>query len=229
MTTLIRRELPIKAKVVDQGQGIVEYVASDETKDSYSEVIRANGWRFDQFEKNAPFVDSHDYSNIENLLGKVIDYRVEGKQLIETVQWAIDVPTNQKARIGWDMTRAGYLCAVSVGFRPTRMATKWDNDPASYQQQMKELGNPDGVRAVYIEQQQIELSACIIGANPNALANMGKAYKAGAITDDDLRFLSAELAKRTASPTHLGHVDEQAEARAQDEFLRKFNAVLKRL
>lgn len=229
MTTLIRRELPIKAKVIDQGQGIVEYIASNEAKDSYNEIIRANGWRFSQFAKNAPFVDSHDYSNIENLLGKVIEYKVVGNQLIETVQWAIDVPSNQKARIGWDMTRAGYLCAVSVGFRPTKYATKWDNDPAMYGQQMKELGNPVGVQVVYIEQEQIELSACIIGANPDALVNVGKSYKAGAITDDDVRFLSAELAKRTASSTSLGHVQEQAEARARDEFLRKFNAVLKRL
>jgi hypothetical protein len=229
MSLIIRRELPIQARILDQGQGIVEYVASDETKDSYAEVIRASGWMFDQFAKNSPFVDSHDYSNIENLLGKVIDYRVEGKQLIETVQWAIDVPTNQKARIGWDMTRAGYLCAVSVGFRPVQMATKWDNDPTIYGQQMKELGNPEGVRAVYIRQQQIELSSCIIGANPNALLNMGKAFKAGAITDDDVLFISAELAKRTAFSTQLGHVEEQAEARARDEFLRKFNAVVSRL
>jgi hypothetical protein len=94
---------------------------------------------------------------------------------------------------------------------------------------MNQLGKPEGVRAVYIEQQQIELSSVVIGANPNALLNMGKAYKAGAITDDDLTYLSAQLAMRNSPSTTFGHVDEQAEARAQDEFMRKFNAVLNRL
>ena len=68
-------------------------------------------------------MDSHDYSTIGKCLGKVIDFRVEGAQLIERVQWAIDVPENQLAQIGWKMTEAGYLKAVSVGFFPVKYVT----------------------------------------------------------------------------------------------------------
>jgi hypothetical protein len=56
MNKLIRTIHP-EVKVVDASKGIVDYVASDESVDSYREIIRANGWKFTNFKKNAPFVD----------------------------------------------------------------------------------------------------------------------------------------------------------------------------
>ena len=229
----IRRELAVTARVVDAASGLVEYVASDESMDSYREVIRVNGWKFDRFQKNAPFVDSHRYDSVDCLLGKVVDFSVKGRQLIETVQWAIDVPSNQRARIGWDMTRAGYLKAVSVGFIPTRMTSKWDSDKTLWLQQLKELGlhEEDGVRAIYVEQQQIELSAVVIGANPNALLNVGKAFKAGVLSDADLQFLSGEVARRefpASSAPAPAHADE-AQAQARRRFLDKLEQITLKL
>ena len=100
-TSPLRRTLHPEIRILDAKQGVCEYVASDETLDSYSEIIMARGWKFDQFQKNAPFVDSHDYSDISKLLGKVVDYKIDGKSLVETVQWAIDVPENAMAQLGW--------------------------------------------------------------------------------------------------------------------------------
>jgi hypothetical protein len=54
------------------------------------------------------------------------------------------------------------------------------------------------VRTVYIKQKQIELSACIIGANPNALA---KAYRAGCLSEEDLDKLSRTIAKSKVAAT----------------------------
>jgi hypothetical protein len=177
------RTLHPEVEIVDSATGIVEYIASDESLDSYREIIRADGWRFNAFVKNSPFVDSHDYSTIEKCLGKVIDFQVRAGQLVETVQWAIDVPENKLAQIGWKMTQAGYLKAVSVGFYPTRCLVPGDG--REWQEQLSELGisAADAPRCIYVEQEQVELSCCIIGANPNALA---KSYKAGALTDADL-------------------------------------------
>lgn len=188
----LRRTIYPTARVMDAKAGLVEYVASDETPDSYREVIRVSGWKFDMFRKNAPFVDSHNYEALECLLGAVTDFkceRVNGKPaLVETVKWAIDVPENKAAQLGFKMTEAGYLKAVSVGFWPMKTVSKWDADPAGYQQQLLQLGlsGTDAPRAIYLEQQQVELSACILGANPNALA---KAYKADLIKEEDLDFL----------------------------------------
>lgn len=230
----LRREIHPEVRIIDAGAGICEYIASDETLDSYREVIRVNGWQFDRFAKNAPFPDSHNYSSIDRLMGKVIDWRIAGGQLIERVQWALGIG-NDLAELGWKMTVAGYLKAVSVGFFPTRYATKWDSDLTDFSQQMKELeltvDQATQVNCVYIQQQQIELSACIIGANPNALAKslrkIGKAYKGGVITDQDVETFSRKIAQaKTALPAADSAVASKALRRKQAAILAEIGRML---
>jgi hypothetical protein len=187
----IRRTIHPETRVIDAAQGTVEYVASDETVDSYKEVIRSKGWRFTHFSKNSPFVDSHKYDSVEDQLGRVIDFGVTKGRLVETVQWAIDVPENRLAQLGFAMTKAGYSKAVSVGFWPVKSVSKWDTDLSGYRSEIEKMGldDKDGPKTIYLEQEQIELSAVVIGANPNALA---RAFKACVLTDDDLEFLSTQ-------------------------------------
>lgn len=226
-TTTLRRAINVEIKMVDAAKGIVDYIASDETLDYYNEIIRADGWKFTKFARNAPFVDSHDYSSITKQVGRVVDFRVEGKQLIERVQWAKDVPENQLAQLGWKMTEAGFLKAVSVGFQPVRFVTHWDADPTGWREQLAQVGKheEDGVRVIYVTQEQLELSAVIIGANPNALA---KAYKAGALSDSDLEKISEENAlRRTAYATVDPAIVALARQRDQDAFLGELTKQVK--
>lgn len=186
MSAPLTRTITPKTRVLDAAKGLVEYIASDETLDSYREIIRADGWRFDErFESNPVFVDSHSYFGIADVLGKAVEWRVEGGKLIEVIQWAIDVEENHLARLGFQMTAKGYLKAVSVGFIPTRMVHRHDDDFTAVADAMKVAGEArDKVRTIYYEQQQIELSACVIGANPSALA---KAFGAGDVSADLLK------------------------------------------
>jgi hypothetical protein len=227
-----RRTLHPQIRVIDANTGTVEYIASDESLDSYREIVLASGWRFDRFAKNAPFVDSHNYESIDCLLGRVVDYNVTGKRLVETVKWAIDVPANTLAQKGFAMTQAGYLKAVSVGFMPTRAVTRYDSDPRPYTEVCADLDLDPTDRdvapsVIYQEQQQIELSACIIGANGNAVA---KSYKAGILTDADLELLSALQAKRetAASTDDPAHV-EAARERARTGFLVEYQTLIAKL
>lgn len=194
--TPIRRSISVTPRILNEEQGTVEFVASDASIDSYNEIIRAEGWRFSRFSKNAPFVDSHDYSSIEKLLGQVIDWRIEKGQLIETVKYA-----RQPGTVGewaFKMVRDGFLKAVSVGFVPLRMVDKWNNRPDELAAALADLKlapeDAARIRAVYLEQEQIELSQCVIGANPNALA---RAYKAGSLTEQDIDGLAAMFAATT--------------------------------
>lgn len=228
MKKLIRTIHP-EIRVLDNAKGLVEYVASDESVDSYREIIRADGWRFNLFSKNAPFVDSHDYGTLEKLLGSVVDFKIVGKKLVETVQWAVDVADNKLAQLGWKMTAAGYLKAVSVGFFPTKMVTRWDSDQSGYLAELTSLNlKPEqGIRAIYQEQEQIELSACIIGANPNALA---KSYKAGVIDDADLDLLSQAATKRETDNPATDPADAVlSRQRARTAFLVEIQTKIKSL
>ena len=192
------RALSVVPKIISEEQGLVDYVASNETLDCYNEVIAVSGWRFTRFARNAPFVDSHDYWTIKKLLGEVVSARIEGKNLVERVRWAKDVEENELAKLGWKMTVGGFLKAVSVGFIPVRYVR---NGADGWTQALQALGiKPEDaatIRWIYLEQEQIELSSCIIGANPDALA---KSFAAGCIddadlasvgfTDDDMHFLT---------------------------------------
>src|ERR1017187_4101398 len=120
---MIRRTIYPKSTVLDENAGLVEYVASDESLDADGEIMRAKGARFDRFRRNAPFVNNHRYDSIEHCLGKVVDFKVDGDRVVETAQWAIDVPENRMAQLGFKMTEAGYLKAVSIGFLPEAALT----------------------------------------------------------------------------------------------------------
>ena len=244
---LMQRTIYPEVSVTDDKAGICQYIASDETIDRAQEVIRANGWRFDNMEKNAPFVDSHRYGSLENQVGKVLSGTVEGSRLIETVQWAIDVPENRLANLGWAMTKAGYLKGVSVGVVAAKVLTRLAPDNYSedwggatvmnantrdgkiaWRLQEQETGQDlSKCQTIYLEQQQHELSVCIVGCNPNAVA---KSYKAGLLTDSDLEMLSIEYAKReTANSTAEPAVVEKARQRARTVFLMGLEHKIKRL
>jgi hypothetical protein len=184
MSDQLRRNLSITARILSEADGTVEYIASDSTLDSYNESVLTSGWKFTLFAKNAPFVDSHNYWSIESLLGKVESARVENNQLIERVKWAKDVEENKLARLGWKMTVGGFLKAVSVGFRVIKQAfpsdTQW---PTLVSQAGLTPDQAAQCRRIFIEQEQLELSACILGANPAAVA---KAYQEGCLKDSDL-------------------------------------------
>lgn len=179
-----RRTLSVETRILNEGEGLVEYIASDASLDSYGESILPEGWRFDRFAKNAPFVNSHNYGSIEHLLGRVESWRVEGKQLINVVRWAIDVQDSHLIRLGWKLTLGKYLRAVSVGFDPLRWISRGQDGWAENLQRAG-LNEEDAGRCwrIWLEQQQIELSACIIGANPSAVA---KAVADGKVTGGDL-------------------------------------------
>lgn len=192
--SILRRTIHPEIRVIDAKTGLVEYVASDESLDSYNEIVKASGARFNRFQKNAPFVDSHNYDSIDCLLGKVVDFVVSGRRVVETAQWAIDagLPDDHLANIGWKMTVAGYLKAVSIGFMPISYISKWDSNPSQFQNELAAMQIATGtdVRTIYTEWEQLELSACIIGANANAVAQIGKAYEAGVLSDANINHLS---------------------------------------
>ena len=222
----IHREIHPEIRVLDEKAGLVEYVASDETLDHHREIIKAAGWRFNYFAKNAPFVDSHDYGTIDKLLGTVVDFRVEGRRLIETVKWARDVEENRLARIGFAMTAAGHLKAVSVGFIPVKWVDQWSNGGADMAREAAALGLASEVsqrvRTIYLEQEQIELSACIIGANPSAVA---RAFKDGAIGESEIEVLAQKFSEVQAEETARVADEVAAAARAEEQrraWLRKF-------
>lgn len=231
MNSKLIRTIHPEIRIVDASKGIVDYVASDETLDYYREIIRAAGWRFTNFRRNAPLVDSHDYSTVERLLGKVTDFRVENGQLIERAQFAIDVVEQPLARLAWRLVETGYLKACSVGFMPVRTVSRWD-DAGAWADAVKLLGldadTTAKARVIYLEQEQMELSVCIIGANPTAVA---KAYKGGVMNDDDMSLIETisevKDGRRSATGAYTPDRAPVARGRGRAAWLREIKSKLK--
>jgi hypothetical protein len=178
------RTIHPEVKVLDASKGLVEYVASDESLDGHNEIVLSKGWKFTRFRKNAPFLNSHNSWSIDDQLGKVLSADVTDGQLIEQVQWAIDVEENKLAKLGFRMTEAGYLKAVSVGFYATKSAYRGSEHWADVVKEAKlDTETAAQVRRIFQEQEQFELSSVVIGSNPNALA---KAFEDGCVSEEEL-------------------------------------------
>ena len=148
---------------------VIDFWASDATLDRSQEVIAAAGWQLDNYRRNPVFQNAHNYSNIFFTLGRALITEVRGERLFQRVLFATGI--NPMARLAYDMYRAGFLNAVSVGFLPLRWENGTDKTPW---------------RRRHLQQELLELSAVSVPANPNALA---LALKAGAIEKSDLRDL----------------------------------------
>ncbi len=190
------REIDVTVKTLDAKRGVVRYIASDATIDSYGELIDPAGWKFDgRWATNKPICKAHSYDP-EDLLGKGIYTAVEGGKLIIDAQFAIE--ESPLAAFVFRMVDGGFMPACSVGFRPVRYAFSW-GDPQTWQDALKyaiskfsltpeQVGTLDGI---YLEQQLSELSPCVLGANPNALAQVAKAYGEKQLSEEDFRRLAA--------------------------------------
>lgn len=209
----------VVARVLDATKGIVRYVASDATLDGYNEIVDVRGWEFTDFDRNPVVLDSHTYTGISNIVGKVVRHKIVGGQLIEDVQFAIDVPSNAVARLAYDMVAAEYLKACSVGFRPTRLVSKWrSSDTDELAAAVAALGlNADTaarVEVIYLKQRQIELSVCPIGANPNALS---KAHQDGAVSDEGLERIARLQIEKISRQLHHTETGSSSAFPADDE------------
>jgi len=147
-----------EVRAVDPLSRTMTVVASDESVDRFGEVVRASGWLLDNYRKNPVVPWAHDYSRPP--VGRALDVRVAGRQLIATIQFA----DHEFAEEVFRLYRDGYLHAVSVGFVPL----EWHTEAI------------DGrtVR-VYDRQELLEISCVVVPANPEALVAVYRALSEG--------------------------------------------------
>ena len=119
--------------------GPVTFVASDETEDRMGDVIAADGWELEAYQRNPVFLWAHDYTRAP--VGRAVWTGVEGKRLLTAVVFA---PT-PFAREVETLYRQGFLRAVSVGFRAKAFAFRASS------------GGGEGVR--FTRQELVEVSA----------------------------------------------------------------------
>ncbi len=121
-------------------------VASTEDIDRSWEIIKANGWKRDNFMKNPVIIANHIYK-IENIVGKALSIYVKDNQLIIE---GVFSSSNPLGVLLADLYEEGMIKSVSVGFIPT----KRDKDNTK----------------IITEAELLELSFVAVPCNPNALS-----------------------------------------------------------
>jgi hypothetical protein len=127
------------------------FVASEESEDRMGDIIEVNGWKLDDYKKNPVFMFIHQHSVAP--LGTVPKVWVEGKQLLNTVDWDEADPLASFVKGKYERN---VMRAVSVGFRPIEFEMVDDKKGmfGAYRFKASEL---------------LEISAVPIPAHPKAL------------------------------------------------------------
>jgi len=135
----------------------IKFVASNEEKDRYGDIVRAAGWVLDHFKNNPVLLFGHNSRDLP--IGKVSDISVQGTALVATAEF-MPASMNEKAESIFQMLKAGFLNAVSVGFKPLMKPN-----------QIKDPGTNEWTGGYeFIKQELLELSVVPVPALPGALA-----------------------------------------------------------
>lgn len=114
---------------------------------------------------------SHWWDNGEPpVIGKVIDWSIDEKGLLVTVQFA----RGGVADLYWMRYAEGFMRAFSVGFRPTKIEKRQREDKS-------------GEFVVFLEVELYEISAVAVPSNPEALCTKDAPGPATLIEHDDIR------------------------------------------
>lgn len=142
-------------KAVAEGDGPIEFVASEESDDRAGDLVRADGWDLAAFKRNSVMPWSHDYRLPP--IGRWQKVHVDGKQLLGVAVFDRNDPFAAQIESKY---RTKFLNAVSVGFRPLEFLEREESK-----------SNPNPFRRGYEfkRQELLEISAVSVPMHPKAL------------------------------------------------------------
>lgn len=146
-------QMGITVKSVNKELGTLEAIFSTQDTDRHGDIVIQAGWDLTNFNLNPVILNSHNYGDATEVIGKASNIRLEDEKLVGTITFAIK--ENPKAKVIFDLYAGGFLNAFSVGFIPREF--KKNND-----------GTTDW--SVIIKAELLEVSAVSVPANARALA-----------------------------------------------------------
>lgn len=140
----------------------IEFVASDNSRDSHGTVLPVDKWDLTRFNKNGVITYQHSYysSDPDNVIGKGTAVMVDNKLLVRITFEPADI--NPKAEKVFRKILAGTLNGVSVTFMPnTREIGHWGSG--------SEGRNGETPTFYFDGMELLEVSVVTIPSNPNAI------------------------------------------------------------
>ncbi len=123
MSKKVYKQMSIDVKAVDEEKFEVEGVFSTAKEDRHGEIVFQN-WDLKPFKKNPVILNSHNYRDIAEVIGKAVKIGVKDNQLEGKIQFAVN--ENPKAKIAWELVKNKFVSAFSVGFIAREFDDKWN-------------------------------------------------------------------------------------------------------
>lgn len=134
--------------------GMLSFVASDESVDGHGDIVRASGWDLRRYKKNPIVLFGHDGKLPVGYSPKTM---VEGTQLVSDIKLA-DFGTSEFIDTLRKLIDQKIVRAVSVGFAVTQ-------EPQILRDKQDQFSGFE-----FIGQELLEISIVSIPSNPNALS-----------------------------------------------------------
>lgn len=107
--------LKITKKEVDEAKSTIDAIFSTDDEDRHGDIVVQN-WDLKNFKKNPVILNSHNYGDAMEVIGKATNVKIVDGKLEGKIQFAVG--ENPKAKIIFDLYKGGFLNAFSVGFIP---------------------------------------------------------------------------------------------------------------
>lgn len=160
-------QVPVEMKTIDKEAGTLEAIFSTQDVDRHGDTIIQEGWYLKAFKKNPVIINSHNYHDAAEVIGKAANVKVEKKKLQGKITFAIN--ENPKAKIIFDLYAGGFLNAFSVGMIIDKFAENKDGSTDWWTIEEATL---------------LEVSAVSVPANARALAKK-KGIDVDALPDNE--------------------------------------------
>ena len=177
--------------MLDEANGLISAVVSTESKDRDGDVIKAEGWDLDNFNRHSVMLANHDYHSLKSQIGTWEKMEVVGNTLQGVAKFFIG-KGNEEADWAFELAKMKKL-AFSVGFIPNMdKAVPLHKDDAF------------GVRGMEFNGQELlEVSAVTVPSNPDALQRIVKSSTAEQtikeIAEEQLSDLEEKIDEETES------------------------------
>lgn len=178
-----------KASSIDEAKYQATFIISDESVDRQGEVIKQDGWNFENFLKNPVILFGHDSYDLP--IGKGVKIWTEGTKTFLTIEFAATI--YDKAMTIWNMVKNGILNTVSVGF----INEEYDNNELT-------------------KNELLEVSIVPIPANPNAIL---LAAQDGLISKKDAQFMAKAMEKELEGLRQIKDNDNNVDMEQLQQFI----------
>lgn len=164
----------------------LRFIGTDESEDRDGDIIKADGWQLENFNKNPVFLPFHDYGKVPIGKAIAINKSIGSSALMFDIKFpSVDEfcsdpeHPSQEFKLSDTIYMAyknGYMNAVSVGFIGHESIEREDQKDIPAWQRGR----------IFTSQELLELSAVSVPSNPNALLH---ARSAKGVKPDQLKML----------------------------------------